>query len=150
MEITNSTNDTNDTNIIEVECMKNEVIHKELSYHVMEAVFEVHNALGTGFVENVYEKALAYELELRSIPFERQKVVTVTYKGRVVGTHRLDFVVDGKIILELKAASALTDMFKQQTLSYLKATGLKLGILINFGTQRAQIRSHRKLNGVYS
>jgi GxxExxY protein len=62
-----------------------------------------------------------------------RKLVTVSYKGRVVGTHRLDFVVDGKTGLELKAVSALTNVFKQQTLSYLKATGLRLGILINFG-----------------
>ena len=112
------------------------VIHKELSYRVMQAAFEVHNTLGPGFVESVYEEALAYELELHGIPFEREKVVTVRYKERVVGTHRLDLVVDGKIILELKAISALTDVFKHQTLSYLKATGLKLGILINFGTPR--------------
>ena len=85
----------------------------------MQAVFEVHNTLGPGFAESVYEEALAYELELRDIPFERQQVVTVRYKGRVVGTHRLDLVVDGKILLELKAVSALTDVFKQQTLSYL-------------------------------
>jgi GxxExxY protein len=86
----------------------------------------------------VYEEALAYELEMRDILFERQKKVTVRYKGRVVGTHRLDFVVDGKIVLELKAGSTLTDVFKQQTLSYLKATGLRLGILINFGTPRVE------------
>ena len=114
------------------------VIHKELSYRVMKAVFEVHNTLGQGFVESVYEEALAYELELRGIPFERQKVVTVRYKERVVGTHRLDLVVDGKVLLELKAVSALTDVFKQQMLSYLKATRLKLGILINFGTPRVE------------
>ena len=114
------------------------VIHKELSYRVMKAVFEVHNTLGPGFVESVYEEALAYELELRGIPFERQKVVTVRYKERVVGTHRLDLVVDGKVLLELKAVSALTDVFKQQMLSYLKATRLKLGILINFGTPRVE------------
>ena len=71
-------------------------------------------------------------------PFERQKKVTVRYKGHIVGTHRLDFVIDGKIVLELKAVSALTDVFKQQTLSYLKATDLKLGILINFGTPRVE------------
>ncbi len=104
----------------------------------MKAVFEVHNTLGPGFVESVYEEALAYELELREIPFERQKAVTVRYKGRVVGTHRLDFVVDGRIVLELKAVSALTDVFKHKTLSYLKATGLRLGILINFGTPRVE------------
>ena len=100
--------------------MKDKVIYRDLSYRVMQAVFEVHNTLGPGFVESVYEEALAYELELCDISFERQQVVTVCYKGRVVGTHRLDLVVDSKILLELKAVSALTDLFKQQTLSYLK------------------------------
>lgn len=118
--------------------MDDKVVHRELSYRIIKAVFEVPNSLGPGFVEGVYEEALAYELELRGIPFERQKVVTVSYKGRVVGTHRLDFVVDGKIILELKAVSALTNVFKQQTLSYLKATGLRLGILVNFGVSRVE------------
>jgi GxxExxY protein len=121
------------------EWMKDDkVIYKELSYQVMQSVFEVHNTLGPGFMESVYEEALAFELELRGIPFERQNVVTVHYKQRVVGTHRLDLVVDGNILLELKAVSALADVFKQQTLSYLRATGLKLAILINFGTPRVE------------
>jgi GxxExxY protein len=118
--------------------MKDKVIHRDLSYRVMRAVFEVHNTLGPGFVDGIYEEALACELERRHIPFERQKQVTVHYKGHVVGTHRLDFVIEGKIVLELKAVSALTDVFKQQTLSYLKATGLRFGILINFGTPRVE------------
>ncbi len=114
------------------------VIYRELSYRVMEAVFEVHNSLGPGFVESVYEDALAYELQLRCIPFEKPKSVIVSYKGRVVGKHRMDLVVDNKIILELKAVQGLTDVFKQQLHSYLRATDLKLGILINFGTPRVQ------------
>jgi len=114
------------------------VIYRELSYRVMQAVFEVHNTLGPGFLEGVYEEALAHELELCCMPFERQKVVTVHYKGYIVGTHRLDLVVDRKILLELKAVSALNDVFKQQVLSYLKSTGLKLGILINFGVKRVE------------
>jgi GxxExxY protein len=117
---------------------RDKVIHRELSYKVMQAVFEVHNTLGPGFVETVYEEALVYELELRGIVFERQKETVVHYKGRTVGTHRLDLVVDDKIVLELKAVSALTDAFKRQTLSYLRATGAKLGILINFGTPRVE------------
>ena len=104
----------------------------------MQAAFEVHDVLGPGFAERLYEEALSYELERHAIPFERQKAVSVRYKDRVIGTHRLDLVVDGKIILELKAVSELNDIFKRQTLSYLKATGLKLGILINFGTPRVQ------------
>jgi len=104
----------------------------------MQAVFEVHNMLGPGFLESLYEVALAHELALRHIPFERQKEIAVTYKGKLIGTHRLDLLVDKKIILELKAVTELTDIFKQQTLSYLKATNLQLGILINFGTPRVQ------------
>jgi GxxExxY protein len=103
--------------------MTDRVLYRELSYRVMQAVFEVHNTLGPGFVEGMYEEALAYELEMCDIPFERQKMITVHYKERIVGTHRLDFIVDDKIVLELKAVSSLTDVFKQQTLSYLKATG---------------------------
>ena len=114
------------------------VIHRELSYQVMKAVFEVHNALGPGFLESLYEEALAHELEPRNITFERQKAFTVSYKDRVVGTHRLDLVIDGKIALELKAVSSLTDVFKQQTLSYLRAADLRLGILINFGASRVE------------
>jgi GxxExxY protein len=114
------------------------IVHSELSHEIMAAVFEVHNTLGPGFLEEIYEDALAYELELRQIPNERQKAITVSYKGRAVGQHRLDLVIGGKVVLELKAASSLTDAFKQQTLSYLKATGLKLGILINFGTPRVE------------
>ena len=104
----------------------------------MEAVFEVHNVLGPGFGESVYEESLAIELAARAVPYTRQQVVTVTYKGQPVGSHRLDLVIDDKVLLELKAVSALTDTFKAQTLSYLKSTHLELGILINFGTPRVQ------------
>ena len=114
------------------------VIYRELSYQVMEAVFEVHSQLGPGFIEDVYEEALIHELTLRGIPRKRQKRVTVSYKGKVVGRHRLDIVVDDKILLELKAVSQLTDVFKQQVLSYLRATGLKLAILINLGKKSVE------------
>jgi len=116
--------------------MGSQVIYPKLSYRVMQAVFEVHNTLGPGFAECLYEEALAIELERSQISFERQACVEVSYKGTLIGTHRLDLLVDQKIILELKAVSKLTDVFKRQTLSYLKAANLKLGILINFGTPR--------------
>lgn len=118
--------------------MKEKIIYPELSYEIMQAVFEVHNQLGPGFSESIFEEALAHEFELRGVAFERQKMITVRYKEREVGTYRLDFVVDGKIVLEIKAVSALNDAFKLQTLSYLKATGLRLGILINFGTPKVE------------
>ena len=117
---------------------KKGVIHPELSYEIMGAAFEVHNVLGPGFMESLYEETLARELKARNVPFERQKEVTVVYKGQTIGSHRLDMVVDGKVVLELKAVSELTDAFKQQVLSYLKATGLRLGILINFGTSEVR------------
>ena len=130
-ESTDSTSQTNGTN-------KDKTVHRELSYRVTQAVFEVHSVLGPGFGESVYEEALAHELGLRGIPFERQRAVTIAYKGQTVGSQRLDMVIEGKIVLELKAASELNDLFKQQTLSYLRATGLELGILINFGAARVE------------
>lgn len=78
------------------------------------------------------------ELEVREIPFETQRSITVLYREKMIGTYYLDLVVDGKIIIELKAVASLNDLFKQQLLSYLKATGLRLGILINFGSRRVE------------
>lgn len=121
-----------------------DVLYPELSYEIMAIAFEVHNKLGPGFVESIYREAMVCDLETRPMPFEREKVIQVVYKGRVIGTHRLDLVIDNKIILELKAVSALNDVFKQQLLSYLNATGLKLGLLINFGGKR--VESVRILN----
>jgi len=118
--------------------IKKDLLYPELSYQIMKAVFEVHNRLGPGFTEDIYENALAYELELTGIPFERQQQIQVHYKDRFVGTYRLDMLVDQKIILELKAVSALNEVFRAQLDSYLHATGLQLGILINFGTKRVQ------------
>lgn len=121
-----------------------DVLYPELSYKIMECAFEVHNTLGPGFTEEIYEEAMAYEFELRGIPFERQKTIDVFYKGKNLGKYRLDLLVDGKIILELKAVSDMNDLFKQKTLSYLKSTNLRLGILINFGSKR--VESQRIVN----
>jgi len=111
----------------------NKIVHKDLSYSVMSAAYEVHQVLGPGFSENIYEEALARELSRQGIKFERQKAVNISYKGAVIGEYRLDFVVEGKIVLEIKAVSEMTPLFDAQVYSYLKAIGLKLGILLNFG-----------------
>jgi len=118
--------------------MNKGIIYPELSYKIMQAVFAVHNELGPGFMEKVYEGALVYELQNSGFAVARQQTIRVFYREEVVGTHRLDLVVEGKIILELKAVADLQPIFKQQVRSYLKASGLKLGILINFGTKRIQ------------
>ena len=112
------------------------VLYPDLSYRIMEAVYEVHNQLGPGYTENIYENALVQELRSRGITCERQRTVPVLYKGQRVGTYRLDLLVEGKIIVEIKAVSAITDVSKAQLLAYLKATNLRLGILVNFGTAR--------------
>ncbi len=114
------------------------VIYPDLSYEIMNVVYEVHNRLGPGFPEEIYQRAAAMEFGLRKIPIEEQKVIQVMYKGQPMGTFRLDMIVDGKVVLEFKAVAELNDLFKQQTLSYLKASGLKLGILINFGTEKVE------------
>jgi GxxExxY protein len=116
------------------------LIYKEISFNIMEAVFEVHNVLGPGYSENIYEEALAKEFKERKIPFERQKSIEVNYKGEKVGEYKLDMVIDGKIVLELKAVTELNSIFESQLISYLKATGIKLGILINFGSRKVSYK----------
>ena len=96
------------------------------------AALEVHRILGPGFHEGIYEEALAMELELRGISFERQKMISVSYKGRRIGEGRTDFFVENSLIIELKAAEKLLPVHHAQVISYLKATGCRLGLLINF------------------
>ena len=105
---------------------------EQLTHHVIGAALEVHKALGPGFLETVYEEALCIELELQDIPFKRQYEVESTYKGRQVGLGCLDLIVGDKLIVELKAVDLLAPIHTAQVLSYLKATGLSLGLLINF------------------
>ncbi len=104
----------------------------------MEIAFEIHNTIGPGFTENIYEAAFVYEPGIRQLFFEQQKPIHLYYKSAMLGLYRLDRVVDQKIIVELKAVCALNDLFKQQIYSYLKASGLKLGLIINFGGKRVE------------
>ncbi len=112
-----------------------EILFKELSFAVVGAAMEVHRLLGSGFLEAVYQKALAHELTLRGIPFQEQVHLPVTYKDLSVGDYIADFVIDGKIIIELKSVTAITDAHKAQAINYLAATGLELAIILNFGEQ---------------
>jgi GxxExxY protein len=104
----------------------------EIAHAVIGAALEVHRLLGPGFVETIYEQALCIELELRVIPFVRQPVVTVDYKGKVAGEGRLDLLVGDALVVELKAVDSLNSVHYAQMMSYLKATGHQLGLLINF------------------
>jgi GxxExxY protein len=92
----------------------------------------VHRALGPGFLESVYEEALAIELAERGIPFSRQHIVGVAYKGRIVGEGKLDFLVSNQLVVELKTVDTLSPIHTAQLLSYLKATQCRIGLVINF------------------
>ena len=120
----------------------------ELTGEVISAAIEVHQVLGAGFLESLYENALAVELKRRGIRFEQQKIIPVTYKGHSIGESRLDLLIEKTLIVELKAVANLTPLHHAQVLSYLKATNLNLALLINFnvtllkdGIKRI-IRSH--------
>lgn len=115
-----------------------DIIFKELSFQIMAAAFEVHNTLGFGFIENVYQNALLKELQLRGIQTESQKEMKVFYKDAEVGLYFPDIVVNDAIIIELKAVETLNRMHEAQVLNYLKGTGYKLGLLINFGKERVE------------
>ncbi len=115
-----------------------EILFKELSYAIIGAAMEVHRILGPGFLEAVYQAALAHELTLRGIRFEQFKKLPVYYKGVLVGDYQADFVVEDKIILELKAVSAFHPKHEAQALNYLTATGFRLAILLNFGAESLQ------------
>jgi GxxExxY protein len=96
------------------------------------AAIEVHRALGRGFLESVYEEAMAEELRYRNIVFDQQVPFAVHYRGALVGEHRLDLLVGGELVVELKAVSAISDAHIAQTLSYMKAGGFQLGLVLNF------------------
>jgi GxxExxY protein len=103
-----------------------------LAHEVVGAALEVHRILGPGYLESVYEEALCVELELRGIPYVRQKQISVMYKGRVVGEGRLDVLVKDTLIVELKTVEAFAPIHTAQVIAYLKATKKTLALLLNF------------------
>jgi len=112
----------------------NNIIYKEESYQIIGKCMEVHNHLGAGFLEIVYKDALEYEFRKANIPFEREREYLVNYKG-IILPHKFyaDFVVFDKIILEIKGVSSLKEEFIAQCINYLKVSGCKLALLVNFG-----------------
>lgn len=111
-----------------------EIVYRKESYDIIGAAMEVHKTLGNGFSEYVYQDALEKEFQLRGIPYEREKHMTVSYKGTILDhDFYADFVCYGRIIVELKAVKNLADENKAQVINYLKVSGLRLGLLLNFG-----------------
>ena len=110
------------------------IIYREESYKIVGAAFNVYNGLGPGFLEAVYQEALEIEFQHRNIPYEREKELKIQYNGvELKQTYKADFVCYDKVIVELKAVSELEDAHRAQVYNYLHATGLKLGLLLNFG-----------------
>ena len=110
------------------------IVYKDESYKIVGAAFKVYNNLGHGFLEAVYQEALEIELQRQGIPYEREKELKINYDGiELKQTYKADFGCFGKIIVELKAVSALDDAHRSQVYNYLHATGYKLGLLLNFG-----------------
>ena len=118
------------------------LLYKDESYKIIGACIEVHNTLGCGFLEAVYQEALAIEFKKRKIPFVREVELCIEYKGIILAKkYNADFICYDKILVEIKALSELLSLHQAQVINYLKATQLKLGILVNFGEE--SLNTHR-------
>ena len=114
-----------------------ELIHEEESYQIIGACFEVYNEMGSGFLEAVYQECLEYELADRGIPFAQQKQLQLKFKKRILKSIYIpDFICFEKVIIEIKGTANLNDVHRAQMINYLKATRLKLGLLVNFGDRQ--------------
>jgi GxxExxY protein len=111
-------------------------VSDDLTEKIIGAAIEVHRLIGPGLLESIYEEALCVELQLRGISFQRQVEVDIDYKGHIIKGQRIDLLVAGEVIVEHKAVAHLPEVVVAQTLSYLKATGLKRALLINFGERK--------------
>ncbi len=120
--------------------------HSDISKEIIGAAYEVHNTLGSGFLEKVYQNALMVELKLRKIGAEAEKPITVHYHGEMVGNYIADIVVEDKIIVEIKAIKALSEIHEVQLVNYLTATGIEVGLLLNFGKSVEVKRRIKEVN----
>lgn len=116
------------------------LLYKELSYKLRAVFFEVYNTLGPGFKEIIYHRAVAKELSLQRIPFESKKRLSISYKDERVGTYEPDFIIDGKILVEIKSLPKISKLDELQLFYYLKGTDYKLGFLVNFGGEKLDIK----------
>jgi GxxExxY protein len=119
---------------------KSILIEGEVTEKILGASFKVLNTLGTGFLEKVYENALSFELQRSGLSIEPQKAFHVKYEGAIVGEYQADLVVAGKVIVECKAISNMDSVHEAQLINYLKASGMHVGLLINFGRPTLQYR----------
>lgn len=117
-----------------------ELIYPELSYKLMGILFKVHRKLGNSYQEKYYQRAVELELKANQIPFEREVEIKLNYNNEKIGKYFLDFVIDGKIALELKTTPFLKQQYLNQVLAYLDSSRLKLGIVANFRSERLEYK----------
>ena len=114
--------------------------HSELTGKIIGCAMEVHKIIGNGFQEVIYQRALAKEFNLQGIEYSREHEMHIYYKGDAIGTRRVDFFVEGKIMVELKAVIQLEDVHLAQAINYLEASNMEIGLLINFGSKSLQFK----------
>lgn len=127
--------------------IKSEYKYSDLTGKIIGCAMEVHNILGSGFQEVIYQRALAHEMTLQSISFDREFEMPIQYKSNAIGTRRVDFLVEGKISVEIKAIISTDSVHLAQAINYLEAYNLEIGLLINFGNIRLDF--HRLINKKY-
>ncbi len=120
--------------------INNKYYKSEITAQVIKCSYSVHNYLGNGFQEVVYQRALAIEFREIGLKYEREKEMLIIYKGKAIGGRRVDFLVDGDIMVELKALIQLEDVHIAQLMNYIEAYKVKVGLLINFGAKELEVR----------
>lgn len=123
------------------------LMHSDLTHSIIGSAMEVHSILGNGFQELIYQRAMAIEMDNRNIAYHREAEMPVYYKEIAIGTRRVDFFVEGKVMVELKALIQLEDVHLAQALNYLEAFNMQTGLLINFGSRSLQFK--RLINKKY-
>lgn len=124
--------------------VNNKYYKSEITGNIIGCAQKVHKQLGNGFQEIIYQRALEIEFEKEKMKFEREKEMDIFYEDRIIGNRRVDFVVDGDIMVELKAITKLEDVNTAQLINYIEAYKVKLGLLINFGTKSLEVRRYVK------
>jgi GxxExxY protein len=120
--------------------IKEQYLHSELTGKIIGCAMEVHRGLGNGFQEVIYQRALAIEMSQQGLSFNREREMQIFYKGVEIGTRRVDFFVEDKIMVELKAVIQLEDVHLAQAINYLEAYGMEVGLLLNFGNRSLQFK----------
>ncbi|MEW6203209.1 MAG: GxxExxY protein [bacterium] len=120
--------------------MEKKELYEEITETIISAALKIHNTLGCGFLEKVYENALVHEMRKRGLQVETQKPIQVVYDDIIVGDYKMDIIVEGKVIVELKASGVIEEVHKAQLLNYLRACNLRLGLIFNFSKPRLQVK----------